>query len=212
MNSEQHTTLEEVLDEIMRQESVPSHDVLARWSKRYPEHRESLAKFFATWAIQEKLPEGPAIDEARAGQRMASLALNLLYKQNAARSVQAEPVAQLRLCETIKSCGLTEGEFANRCALDESIIVKLDRRRINYASIPQKCFERIAIALNRAIEAVRCMFAGDAIPIGANKAHGKPVIKTEDFLDAVRTSELSEQAKSEWVEIVAAENATGGKR
>jgi hypothetical protein len=212
MNTERNTSFEEIIDEIMLWETKPNHDALTRWSKKYPEHREALAKFFATWAIQEKLPEGEAIDEARAGQRMLSLALNLLYKQNAARSAQVEPVKALELSEAAKARGLTEAEIANRCRLDESIVVKFLRRRINFESIPQKCFELFSLLFGNPLEQVRQMFMGSAIPIGVNKAQAKPVIKTEDFLDAVRSSDLSEEAKADWYRIVAEEKAAGGKR
>ena len=48
--------LEDVLNAIMLAEQEPDYKALQRWCKRYPEHRDALARFFATWAIQVDLP------------------------------------------------------------------------------------------------------------------------------------------------------------
>ena len=45
-----------------------------------------------------------------------------------------------------------------------------------------------------------------------NKTTGKPVAKTQDFLDAVRESDLSDAAKAAWVHAVAEEGTSGEKR
>jgi hypothetical protein len=205
MNSE-HTPFEEALDEIMREESEPSYEVLTRWINRYPEHREALSSFFATWAVQERSPKEEPLDEARAGQRMVSQALNLLYQQSAAKAVETKKAhAQApRLCEIVKSSGFSLEEIGDRCGLDESIMLKLDRRLIRFLSIPFQLFERLSAALSRRVDAIKEMFMGDPIAAGANKAKGKPVIKTEDFLDAVRASDLPVEAKAEWARVVAA--------
>lgn len=73
-------TLEDILDDIVLQESEPTHEALLRWCSQYPEHREELASFFATWAVQKEPADRPAIDEERVAGRMVSHALNLLYQ------------------------------------------------------------------------------------------------------------------------------------
>lgn len=209
MNKEQYETFEDILDAIMLQEAEPSHQALMRWAARYPEHRDELARFFATWAVQKDEPKEATVDEARVGHRLVSHALNILHRQEAAR-VRTESAVAERLSDAITSRGVSEEGFAACCGLDASIVAKLDRRLIRIASIPRKCLERIAAALHCGIEAVRSMLAGDPISLQSYKARGRPAIKVEDFLDAVRASDLSEEAKAEWIQIVAAEAATGG--
>lgn len=210
MNRDHPTPLEEILDQIMMEESDPSYEVLTRWIARYPEHRDALTRFFATWAVQEATPEKVTVDEALAGQRMVSQAMNLLYQQKAARAAAgAEPEKAPRLCDVLKAQGMSEEEFATRCALDELIVAKLDRRLIRLLSIPARCLKNVAAALGRGLEDVRAMFAGEPIPLHRYKARERPAVKVEDFVDAIRSSNLSADAKAEWIEAVAAENAKG---
>jgi hypothetical protein len=56
----------------------------------------------------------------------------------------------------------------------------------------------------------RAAFMVDPIPLHSYKAKERPTVKTEDFIDAVRSSTLSDEAKAEWIEAVAAEEATKG--
>ncbi len=210
MNKEHTTPFEEVIDEIMLEESEPSHEVLMRWIARYPDHREALTRFFATWAVQEASPKEKPVDEALAGQRMVSEAMNLLYKQKAARAAAVSAEKAPRLCDAIKAQAMTEEEFEARCSLDHLIIAKLDRRLIRPASIPRRCLERMAAALGKVIDEVLAIVGGNPIPLHSYKAKERPTVKTEDFIDAVRSSTLSNEAKAEWIEAVAAEDAKKG--
>ncbi len=46
MNRKNTVTLDDILDEIMLQESEPHYQALTRWCKQYPEHTEALTRFF----------------------------------------------------------------------------------------------------------------------------------------------------------------------
>ena len=78
MNKDYNITFEDVLDDIRLEESEPSHESLKKWIAQYPEHREALARFFATWSVQKEQPSRFEIDEARIGNRMVSNALDLM--------------------------------------------------------------------------------------------------------------------------------------
>lgn len=199
MNNAPQTPFDEVVDQIMLEESAPDHAVLLRWVKRYPEHRDALTRFFSTWAVQEKSTEKVSVDEDVAGSRMVSKALNILYHQ---ASVTAKPQ---RLCQAIKSRGLSEAEVAKRCELDDSLLTKLDLRRIKFGSIPRKLFRCLAECLGETIDAIRALLSGAPVPAGANMSRAKPVIATEDFLDAVRSSDLPDDAKTAWAVAVTEE-------
>ncbi len=212
MNSEPHMSLEELLDTIMLEESEPNYAALAKWSQRYPEHRDALASYFATWAVQKEPRKAVAIDEDRVSQLVVSHALNLLHRQGSAQTASAATVALPRLHVVIASCGFTEEDIAARCCLDESIMAKLDRRLIRVTSIPRVCFERLGAALNRGVDMIQAMLAGPPIPAGSYKALNRPALKVENFLDAVRTSDLSDALKSEWTKIVQAETTPEGTK
>lgn len=210
MSTHSPTTFEDVIDELMLEEEKPTHEALVRWTRRYPKHRDALSRFFATWALQETSTEKVAVDEARAGDRMLSKALEFLACQPAASPPPT--AAPRRLSQEIKSRGLSDREFAEKCDLDESLVDKLDLRRIHFAGIPQKLYELAAAALDTTIDAVRAMCTGEPIGAVANKAKNKPTVPTEDFLVAVDSSDLSDGLKARWVEIVNGEHKTGENR
>lgn len=196
MNRETNMPLEELLDTILQEESTPSHEALSRWSKRFPEHRDALASFFATWAVQEESPKTAFIEEDRITQNLVSHALHLLHKRV---SVQAAAAAAApRLFDAIAMCGKSEEEVASRCGLDDSILAKLDRRLIRLASIPRVCLERLAAAIDWSIDQVRATLAGPPIPVASHKATERPEVRVEDFIDAVRASDLPDEAKADW--------------
>lgn len=203
-----NTTFDDIIDELMFEESEPTHEALIRWCDRYPQHSEALARFFATWAVQKELPEQVSVDENRIADRLVSHALNLAYSQSTGQAVDSTDAAPLRLCDAIAASGISEDEFATRCVLDDSIIAKFDRRLIPVKTIPRTCIDRIGTALGRAAAAVVAMLAGDAIPLGSYKATGRPATKQQDFLDAVKSSDLPDEAKSEWIRIATSEQGS----
>ena len=76
-----NVSFEDVLDALMLEEPTPSYATLLRWSERYPQYREALAQFFATWAIQADQPQRVALDEDRLVEKGVSHALEILRRQ-----------------------------------------------------------------------------------------------------------------------------------
>jgi hypothetical protein len=205
MNRKETVTLEDILDDLMLQESEPSHEALLRWCNQYPEHRKELASFFATWAVQKEQVEHPAIDEAHVANRMVSHALNLLYRQPASVAAEQTASAESRLHKMIEASGLSEDTLIAKCSLDDTLLAKLDRRLILFASIPRTCIQKLSQALRCAADDVVRALWGDPIPLANYKAKGKPTLKQETFLDAVASSELSDDLKHEWQRVVSTE-------
>src|SRR6266850_584443 len=65
-----NVSFEDVLDALMLEEPTPSYATLLRWSERYPQYREALAQFFATWAIQADQPQQVALEILRRQGRL----------------------------------------------------------------------------------------------------------------------------------------------
>ena len=61
----QIVSFDDVLMMLMIEESEPTPEALARWQKRYPQHRTALAEFFETWATQAKQTEPVELDVER---------------------------------------------------------------------------------------------------------------------------------------------------
>lgn len=72
--------LEDVLDALVHEEPEPTYDALTRWSALYPEHRDALARFFVTWAMQSNGLGEPAINEESLANRTVSYALNAIHE------------------------------------------------------------------------------------------------------------------------------------
>jgi hypothetical protein len=195
-------SLEEILDTIMLREPKPTHEALERWVARFPQHADGLAEFFATWAEQVSIPDETAIDEEKISSKIVSQALNIVYGQTAAVSADAEVT---RLSKAITQRGMTEIEFAAQCNLDGRLVAKLDRRLIRASSVPALLVRLVAKVLELRDSVVERLFAAQPIPVHSYKANKQPELKTEDFLDAVRTSGLPPEAKAAWASAVEAE-------
>jgi hypothetical protein len=206
MKNEGVTSLEDILDLILSEEQEPSHEALLRWCKRFPEHADALTRFFATWAAQKEAVGEPDIDEARIGNLLVSHALDIIHRQRTSCAAAEANAEAKRLCTEIASKNLSEEGFAAACGLDESLVAKLDRRLINVLTIPLLCFRRIGEALSMGLEAVRAMLSGPPIALKAHKARVRPTPKVEDFIDAVKASDLSEDQKQEWIRAVEMES------
>ena len=76
--------LEDVLDAVMLEEPKPSYAALLRWTERYPQYRDALADFFATWALQDaraQQPQQVRIDEDRLVEKGVDYAMEILRRQ-----------------------------------------------------------------------------------------------------------------------------------
>ncbi len=201
MTESHQDKLEAVIDEMLLEDAEVSYETLARWCERYPDLRDDLARLAAILAVQQAMPDGPEIDDARVASRLMSRAISIMHGQ-AADKKEAKGVATLRLLGAVAESGIDEGEFSRRCKLDDTLVAKLNRRLIRTTSIPQAAFDLIAATLAREVGFVRHVLAGEPVVLRAHKSSSQPTARTEDFLDAVNSSNLPEEAKREWHRIV----------
>ena len=205
MNNNEPMNIEEILDTIILKEAKPTHEALERWVALHPQHKAELVEFFATWAEQAVIPDETVIDEEKISSRLVSHALNLVYQQTAAAPVAVAGTEVTRLSKAIAQRGISEEEFADRCRLDRRLVAKLDRRLIRPPSIPALLVRLVAGVLQLRDAIVERLFAAEPIPLRSYKSKKQPELKTEDFLDAVQASDLSPEAKAEWVRAVESE-------
>jgi hypothetical protein len=77
-----YKTFQDVLPDLMMEESEPTYAALLRWQDRCPDYRETLADFFAVWAIQrEPIDDLPEIDEEAIVDKAVQYAMGLLEQQ-----------------------------------------------------------------------------------------------------------------------------------
>jgi hypothetical protein len=82
-----NVTFQDVIDEVMLEETEPTYQALARWQKLYPKWRDSLAEYFAEWALEKtQTPEASAdidagIDEDAIVEKTIEYAMDTLARQ-----------------------------------------------------------------------------------------------------------------------------------
>ena len=201
--------IEDILDALMLEEHEPSYTALTRWSERYPEHREALAEFFATWAVQAELPQETVVDEERLANLAVSRALDIVHRRDEEAKRTSKVTARPRLIAAAHAASISEEQLAALAGLDSTIVEKLDLRRID--RVPQLCLEWLATALSTSADQIQEMATGPPLVAAGTryKAKGKPTPATEDFAVAIRNSSLSDEAKHFWLEVVAAERKSG---
>ena len=224
MNSRpEAVVLDDVLNEIVLAFERPSRDALVSIIRRYPEFERDIVEFFATWAEQLLLPESRALsaeEEATIVNRAMSHVQNVVYERDTSKSsppsvataaaiahtvVSAPPVTSL--VGASKKVGLEIGEFERRCGLDQSLLAKLERKVIEFASIPDRLIRKIAELLHVPASAVSAFLDSPTTEQLMNarafllKGRLRPPQK-ETFAKAVERSALSEELKKRWLDEV----------
>src|SRR3954470_22579432 len=86
-------SFDDVVDELMVEESRPSYEALVRWLDRYPQFQNELRDYFATWAIQS-FRSGSAdlseMDEEKMAKKSVDYAMRMLQQQG--RLIPKKPV------------------------------------------------------------------------------------------------------------------------
>jgi hypothetical protein len=205
-----HIPVEEVLDAILLEEATPTYEALVRWCERYPEYRNELAKFFATWGEQESISQDVEIDEDRLASVGVSHALNLLADREEKHAQgKAHPEPGTRLLLWARRCGITNETLARETGLDVVLLTKLDMRRLT--GVPLLCIERLATALHTSINFIMPMITGppQLQPGLRHKSKRRPTATTENFADAIRNASLDDANKRFWLEATSNHRETG---
>jgi hypothetical protein len=74
-------SFDDVLDDLILDESFPDDAALLKWQERYPKYDKDLAEYFATWKRQLAATEDADIDEDRIVEQGVRHALNILQQQ-----------------------------------------------------------------------------------------------------------------------------------
>lgn len=195
-------SFDEILDIIMMEEEEPSYAALCKWTEAYLEHSEALADFFVTWSDQEEQAEDPRLEtrakESLFASRAVSHALNLLHQEQIPEQSLA---IERSLSDAVKAAGMTPSEFAKKIHLDEIVIVKLDKKRIPFETLPQLLFERVHRVLRLSLDQVQEHLRGPPRLMSATgrmRSKTKAARGTESFLEAIEKSSLDEREKNEW--------------
>jgi hypothetical protein len=77
-----YTTFEDLLDDLVQEESEPTYEALVRWQERCPDWRLSLEEYFAVWMMQrEEVDDLPEIDDEAIVAKGVEYAMSILREQ-----------------------------------------------------------------------------------------------------------------------------------
>jgi hypothetical protein len=200
------TQLEDVFDELVASEQLPSGAVLDRWIRRYPQFEQELIDFVASWSLMDSAaaPALPSTDATHTTLvlRGMSIVQNLLHDRPRA----SEPRATLDgLLSTARAAGTTLVELAALTHLGEVVLRKLDRRLIRFSSIPDEAMSGVAAALRASVEAVSSYLQGPrsfATNTHYHASQTPALTQEEDFAAAVRNDPtMTEADRARWLSI-----------
>ena len=211
MMATNHTpTLDDVLNEFMAENPVPSADAIEATARLYPQFRRELVEFAAAWAEQTALPPTPELSEekekALVDQAMSHVA-NVSYARNEYGLSGKDKTPLTDLLADAEMNGYAPEEFAKACGLDLYLLDKLNNRKIRPDTIPPQLISQVSRLLNRVVAIVADFFAGPSpatvtrSTLAPKKAQKE---RQQSFEEAVRESSLPAKEKAHWLELIEA--------
>jgi len=207
----QREHLEAVLDDFVAA-GAPSSEALTEWTRRYPQFERELTRFAASWQLSQSLPVSPDAaqlpDEVLVEHGLRAVQDLLAAAGRRVQTTPTEPAAApiQGLLHEARRLGLRPRQFAAATGLGESLLAKLDRGLIRFASIPSQALEALATTLQRDLGSVRDYLAQrnpSVAAAAAFKAEQAPQAgEPEDFFSAVTAdTTMSDEQRARWLDL-----------
>ncbi len=210
-NPQESRTLEDVLDAFVAFGAGPESASVADWIRRYPEYAPELTEFAASWNLMKSLPPAPdaeEVDQETLVLRGMSVVQNLLHGQQQTQAATAPVVPFESLIAEGRSLGLAPRQLARAAGIGDSLLRKLDRRLIRYASIPHEAIETLAAAIQREVETVgRYLQQRPTFGTAQYRSEQAPELaEAEDFFAAVGSDPtMSDEQRARWLALASRE-------
>ena len=197
--------LDEILEEYAA--ATPAGNdlkVLSEVSDKYPQHADDLTDFAAARAVVKYAPEEELSKEEE--QRFAEAGLkNMRMVLGALNETRATANALDSLVNAAKEKGLNRKGFAAAIGLSTSLVMYLEKRRLDFASIPKTIVEKVARVLDLGEELISS-YLNQPSDLATNTSF-KTNTRAENlppkiFKDAVREDQqLSAEEKRKLLEL-----------
>ena len=183
--------LEDILDAYVASGVGPNRP-LEEWIRRYPEFEREIIEFAASWSLMTWLPPAPnaeEITEEALVLRGMSVVQSVLHRQSTLSASDSVASFESLIVEG-QERGFEPRRLAHAVGLGDSLIRKLDRRLIAYATIPQELIYSLAQVMGREVTSITAYLQQD--PILATRTEHRSeqapkLVAQEDFFDAVRS-------------------------
>ena len=176
--------------------------ILRQMIEKYPQFAAPLTDFAAARALANYAPE-PEIsaEDAARYQKMGLESLRRVLSESAT----AKQTALQSLTDAAKAKGLNRPKFASALGLSVSLVQYLEKRRLDFASIPKAVITKIAQVLETGEELVATYLNQSPVATenASFKANDRPEeLKPKSFAEAVREDQtLSMEEKRKLLEI-----------
>lgn len=199
------TNLEEVLEEYAA--ATPTGNdlkILRSLTEEYPQYANDLTDFAAARAVVKHAPDEELSDEEeRRFQESGMKNLRAVLSRVSSRG--ASQNALQSLVETAKAKGLNRLRFAAALGLSASLVQYLEKRRLDFASIPKAVIEKVAEVLEIGEQSV-ANYLNQPPSLATNasfKASERPEqLQPKNFAEAVREDQqLSAEEKRRLLEL-----------
>lgn len=173
--------------------------------RRFPQFEQELTEFAASRTLMHSMQPAagthmPSDDELAA--RGMGIVQQLLGASAAAPATAGAPIRSL-LTEA-SARGLSQQQFRDAVGLGLGVLMKLDRRLIQFGSIPRAAIQQIATALQRDVASVaQYLQQGPTLATTASyRADQAPQLAApEDFAAAVRAdSTMTAEQRARWLD------------
>ena len=180
--------LEDVLNEYLATELVPSHKALKKWILLYPEYEKELTDFTVSWGLVEDLPKDQCEGESEdiLVLRAMSLVEDRLYSLRNRKKCSETTITNL--LEEAQKAGMGINELSNSVKVSIPIMTKLVRRIIDFHTIPNEVVQSIAAAIGQSFQTIseylKLPVLADGIQFSSKTT--PTLLQQESFFDAVR--------------------------
>lgn len=191
--------LDDILFEFVCEVERPDWTIIQAWMDRFPAYAHEIGDFAAAWILSETLPQNPetaAIPE----ERWHELGLRA-YERAVAEERAGYAAAPLTsIVATAQSEGKDLATLAAETRTSETLLLKLERRVIKAADVPQRLIGELAQRLHTSTGALASYLAQPPrLAAGAQyRAEQPPEVQAqESFVDAVKNDRSISQADRE---------------
>ena len=193
---------DEVLFAFHRECPHPTVDQIIDWTGRYPEFADDL-RAHAAIMLDWTAAEGPDEEEvdAQMMSRAQSRTLNAIYHARTAASAAARPDSAVTFDQLLSTAGLNTPQLSRDLDIGRDILSDLFRGKMQ-----PPIGQRLVIALLSRLQTAREQFDHAVAyalahpSIGHAKATGQPTIVRRSYEQIVRSSSMSPERKSYWLE------------